>query len=82
MIGCLMTTDRITDGLSSSSIADIRDELREDDGRSNSVFVRAVLKVDLTVESITLDMMKVGGLGIERKGEEKGGEKWGGEERR
>ena len=59
MIGCLATTDRSFERYRSNTIIDTEERQGEDRLGSDSSPARAMLKVDLNIESLSLDMLKV-----------------------
>ena len=59
MIGCLATTDRSFERYRSNTIIDTEEKQEEDRLGSDSSPARAMLKVDLNIESLSLDMLKV-----------------------
>ena len=59
MIGCLATTDRSFERYRSNTIIDTEERQGEDRLGSDSSSARAMLKVDLNIESLSLDMLKV-----------------------
>ena len=59
MIGCLATTDKSFERYRSNTIIDTEERQGEDRLGSDSSPTRAMLKVDLNIESLSLDMLKV-----------------------
>ena len=59
MIGCLATTDRYLEGYKSNSTIQIEEREKGEGLEVDTLAVRAMLKVDLYVEFLSLDMLKV-----------------------